>query len=90
MTKRNGIDRAIEAGATFDFVTPILSLLSGRTHLCTLREDQNLADGAMKAAGISQHQRAVRGDYYNFDVDRDNGKAALEALAAAGCAGWKV
>ena len=90
MTQRNALDRAIEAGAGFDWITPLTSLLSGNAHIGTMREDQNLADATMCAAGISQRRRNVRDDYYNFDVDRADGDRAVKALTAAGIAAWRL
>ncbi len=90
MTKRNAIDRAIEAGATFDWITPLTSLLSGDAHIGMDRWDQNPADATMQAAGIAQRRRNVRGDYYNFDVDREDGDRAIATLSAAGISAWRL
>lgn len=87
--QRDTLDKVLETGAAFDWITPLASLLSADVRLCVHWDAQNDADGTLKSAGINQKRRMLLGEYYSFDVDKSEAKDALKALARAGVTAWR-
>jgi hypothetical protein len=90
MGKRQGdpLGKALEFGASFDWITPLASLLSPDTRISTHWENQNEADDALDSAGISTKRRMLIDEYYSFDVDKRDAGKALSALSRAGVTAW--
>ncbi len=87
--ERDTIGRLLDAGQTFDWITPLVSLLSSDVRIVTAWNDQVAAMGALLAANIGTKRTHIDGDYYAFDVAKNDAQDALRALAAAGVTAWK-
>jgi hypothetical protein len=82
--ERDALDKILEAGAACDWITPILSLLSGDVHFFVDRDDQNYANAALDGVSIKRHRPQILGDWYTFDVAPADADEASKELAAAG------
>lgn len=88
--KRSTLDKAIEGGATFDWITPLASLLSRDVTLCVMWHDQAPATSTLESAGIDYKRLRLGGDYVNLDVARSDASRAIRTLGAAGVTAWRV
>jgi hypothetical protein len=82
--ERDALDQFLAVGASFDWITPVLSLLSGDVHIFVDRDDQNYANAALDGVSIKRHRPQILGDWYTFDVARTDADEARKELAAAG------
>ena len=87
MTK-DWIDSALEAGATLDWITPTLSILSGRPTLAVPMDDMVDTRVILADAGIDIHLERIFDGRYVFDVapaDLDRAIALLGYQKRQGC-----
>ncbi len=86
----DALDKALEFGASFDWITPLESLLSGNPRLCVYWDEQGAADTALSGVGVDRLNRILKGDFYSFNVRKGDYSKATSELKRAGVTAWKV
>ena len=78
------IDKTVEAGATFDYFTPIISLgrlvFGGTVKIVVHRDEQVDVDMILAANNIWHSAGMLYGEEYRFDVRRRDREIVSELL----------
>ena len=80
MTKQTWIDTALDVGASMDWITPTLSILSGYPTLAVPADEMVLTRETLRDAGIKWHHDRLFDGRYVFDVSPANLDRAIALL----------
>lgn len=80
------LDKLLGIGATFDWITPAVSLVvsSSDDRLAVDADDIRDAERALRRNGIECHRGQIISGQYVFDVDRGAGLEAERILKSSG------
>ena len=74
------VDKLIELGASMDWVTPALGLVSGRPVIVVPADDMVLTQEALHGAGVRIHHEQLFDGKYVFHVSEDDMDKAIATL----------